>query len=487
VLPSAPNPETEPHAPVRPQGRYVPLIQVASLIVTASIIWVNGISPRLHRFSWATLIGTALGYTIFACGASAAITVGLLLAVPRTERGDIVWKTLRTSAAGAWFAPAILLLSQLSPASLAGAVVLVMTTTRVLYSEWRLLHPPEAPLPVWRPANPMFGEADPPRPLFLKELMPSLIAALSAQAALAAAGMQARFLAGALAVMCTATLTIYAVSTGAAGSKKPDNLPRSILGLALTILLAAGLTVGGLRDRVFRRVRPGQGASADAGPNEPTGTAGEQRALPPPTAMMAGVADGTYPGVILQTEPQKVPKLVAPVIEMDGGFYADARRDMTIAFEGEYWMYRSMYRRPPPNSYFQKGTPAALFFHTSDRWPLNMEAHQKLDQPLDLRCCRKVQVQVWNADIFPGTVSLELLTLDSAGVRTLGLGIIPVQSVPDLRQQHVQAVMETLEFAVPRDPEPPLCNELEVVFRRAAARADKSARIAIERFVLVRK
>ena len=464
-------------------------MQVASLLVTASLMWLNTISPRLHRYSWATLIGTALGYTAFACGASAAITVGLLLTVSRKERGDIVWQTLRISTAGAWFAPAILLLSRFSPASLAAAMVLVIATTHVLYAEWRQAHPPEEPLPVWRPVNPMFGEADPPRPNLLKQLMPALLVAISMQAAVAAAAMHARFLAGALFVMGATMLTVYAVSIGLAAMSRRQDLPRSIMSLVVTILLAAGLTVGGLSDRVFRRSRPGQEGSSDATANEPSGSPGGQPQRPkhPPESMMTGLADGTYPGVILQTELQKVPRLVAPLIEVDGGLYRDAKRDMSIAFEGEYWMFRSLYRRPPANSYFQKGTPAALSFHTSDHWPLNMEAHQKFDQALDLGCCRKVQVRLWNADLYPGTVSLELLAVNSQASRPLPLGIIPVQSVPDLRREHTEAVMETLEFSIPADPKPPLCDELEIIFRRAASRADKSARIAIDRFVLVRR
>jgi hypothetical protein len=464
------------------------------------MIWVHAISPRLHRYSWATLIGSALGYTVFACVASAAITCGLLLAIPRRERGDIVWGTLRTSAAGAWFAPAIILLSQLSPAALAAAVVLVMTTTRLLYSEWRVLHPPEEPIPVWVPTDPMFGEADPPRPFFLKALGPALAVALSMQAAVTAFAMHVYLLAGALFVMSTAMLTIFSISAGASDARRPENLPRSILGLVLTIFLAAGLTVGGLRGRVVRALGPGAGmesgtgeqAAGEPGPTEPGATrAGQPSPKDPPQPMSASAADGSYPGVILQPEPAKVPMLVAPVLEMgEGRLYPGARRELTIAFEGEYWMYRFLYRRPPANSYLRKGTPADLSFRTPDHWPLLMEAHQKLDQAIDLECCGKVQVRLWNADTYPGTVSLELLALESGGDgprSSQSFGIAPVRSVPDLTKEHVTAVMETLEFTVPAKSAPRACNELEVVFRRDRTRMDKSARIAIDRFILVPK
>jgi len=459
-------PEATPGIPARPQGRLALLVQVASLFATGWVIWLHSISPRLHRYSWATLIGSALGYTLFACAASAAITCALLLAIPRRERGDIVWGTLRTSAAGAWFAPAIILLTQLSPESLAAALVLVVLTTRLLYSEWRLIHPPKEPLPVWVPADPMFGEADPPRPIFLKELAPSLAVALSAQAAVAAFAMHAHLLAGALFAMSGAMLTVFAISAGVGAGRRPESLPRSILSLAVTILLAAGLTVGGLRGCLNRG--GGLAGASDPGPSQPAGPPGGQPAPPPgtlPPALAASAADGNYPGVILQPEMQKVPMLVAPPI--DGGLYPrGAKRESAIPFEGEYWMYRFLYRRPPPNSYFRKGTPADLSFHTPDHWPLIMEAHQRLDQAIDLRCCGKVEVRLWNADPYPGTVSLELLAFSNDGARgrSQSLGTAPVRSAPDLKKEPVTAVLETLEFAVPPSFAPAACNELEWSF-----------------------
>ena len=477
--------------PAKPQGPLALLVQVVSLFATGWIVWLNAFSPRLHRYSWATLIGSALGYAVFAYAGSAAITLGLLLAVPRRERGDIVWGTLRTSFAAVWFAPAIILLSQRSPAALAAALVLVTSVTRLLYAKWRSLHPPEDLGPLWVPADALFGEAESPPPLLLKELAPSLAVALIIQAAATAYLMHGRLLGGALFAMSVAMLTAFSISSGASDTDRPQNLPRSILGIVLTILMAAGLTVGGLSGRVIRRGgMAGNSDSADRS-GQPTGGAdpllSELKDTRPQQA--AVFPDGSFPGVILQTEMQKVPMLVAPVLDMGSGLHRTAVRPLTIAFEGEYWMYRLPYRRPPPNSYFRKGTPAALSFSTTDHWPLIMEAHQRLDQPLDLRCCREVRVEVWNGDLFPGTVSLELWALDTTGsvAHSRSLGTAQVQSSPDLKKDPVMAVPETLEFPIPANLGQVTCNELEVVFRRDRTRMDKSARVAIDRFILVPK
>jgi len=62
------------------------------------------------------------------------------------------------------------------------------------------------------------------------------------------------------------------------------------------------------------------------------------------------------------------------------------------------------------------------------------------------------------------------------------LGTAPVTSTPDLRADPVVAVPETLDFPISGGGS---CTELKVTFRRARSRVDKSARIAIERFLLV--
>ena len=112
-----------------------------------------------------------------------------------------------------------------------------------------------------------------------------------------------------------------------------------------------------------------------------------------------------------------------------------------------------------------------------------------LFRSIDLNCCRQVQVEIRNADRYPGTVSLELYVMatDSPGSPSLSLGTLPVQSAPDLKADPVQPVPELLQFSIPEDEALDACNELKVVFRRDRSRADKSARVAIERFVLVPK
>jgi hypothetical protein len=116
-----------------------------------------------------------------------------------------------------------------------------------------------------------------------------------------------------------------------------------------------------------------------------------------------------------------------------------------------------------------------------------MEAHHKLDQAISLGCCSKIQLGIRNGDRYPGTVGLELVLINSElpGSPWQSLGIAPVASVPDLKQDPIPAVPETLDFMIPPGATLESFNELKIVFLRERARVDKSAKVAIERFVLV--
>jgi len=162
------------------------------------------------------------------------------------------------------------------------------------------------------------------------------------------------------------------------------------------------------------------------------------------------------------------------------------QRPLSIPFSGEYWMFRWPYARPPKTSFFQRGTPSALSFSSTDHRPLQMEARHKLDQPVSLTCCAAIRLEIRNADRYPNTISLELVLInnDRHGVSQM-LGHYNVTSRPDLSRDPVVPVNETLEFPIPVSSSLEAFDEFRVIFQRAYRRADKSARVSIERFVLV--
>jgi hypothetical protein len=470
-------------------GRVGMLAQTASLGITGVLIWNSAVRPRLIFEKPSAILAHALLYACLAWFFAAVITVALYFTLARGETDQVIWSTFRTAGVAVWFAPACILLSQLSPATLIAALVLVITATRLLYSEWsagKLVE--QAPVA----ATPgLFGSWAVRPPVFTRELFTGLAAAVSLQAGVVSVWRHKPLFAGFWFVLSAAIVTLFAMVSGAVEDSRPPTLPRSVFGMAMAVLLASGLTVGGLR------VARGSGdGDAPGGPGSGKGAVASAKevlrdlfgddqaapgekipgAVPLLPAVTPGIApDGSFPGVILWPEVKPVTRLVAPPPQGLSTGTAPAR-PYTIPFAGQYLLFRFPQRRPPPTSILQRGSPATLAFSTVDHWPLNMEAIQKLDEPIDLSCCRALRVEIWNADRFPGTVALELYADDRL------LGSMPVRSAPDLQRDPIVAAPESLEFPITAGG---MCTELKVTFRRARTRADKSARIAIERFVLV--
>jgi hypothetical protein len=487
-------------------------VEILSLLATGWVMWRVWSGPRSATHSFGFVFRTAVTFTLFAWLWSAVIALLLHLAIRRVEKVDVIGATLRTSAVAVWFAPATMLLSSLSAWSIPAALVLVVNATRLLYSQWQIVYPQEEVAPVLVPQSAgMLGAGELPLAILPRHLGPALAVSFGLQSGLAADLLSHPMLAAALLTMSAAHLTVFAISAGVWTDQRQPSLPRSVFGLILTLLLATGLSVVGVTGGngwgfgngsadgpgsildLFRRGRDGttdeklpETATKDKGSGN-ADLAHKLPPLPPPPPRTTTDLGGSFPGVILWPEVQPVPLLVAPLPAIGGG-YATPAHPLSIPFGGEYWMWRSMFfTRPPPNSYFQRGTPAHLSFSTTDRWPLQMEAHQKLEQSVDPTWCGKIQIAIVNADRFPGTVSLELTLVNNqfGAQATESLGQAPVLSTPNLKADPVLAVPETVEFTVPLSGPLRQFNEFQVAFRRARSRADKSARIAIGRFILV--
>jgi hypothetical protein len=331
-----------------------------------------------------------------------------------------------------------------------------------------------------------------------RELATGIAAALAFQTGFLFATRHQPLIAGGWFALTAAIVTLFALVSGAVSDGPPPSLPRSVLGIAATILLGASLTVGGLR---MARGGDGSGSADGAGPpgaGQPIGAVASARevlkelfgdddkgkdgkgngdAAGKPVPQFTGIApDGTFPGVILWPETRPVTRLVAPLPRGMGMGLASAQ-SFSIPFDGRYLLYQWPMVRPPATSILQRGNPAEYSYRTTNRGRLNMDAMQKFDDPVDFACCSRLRVELWNADRYSDTVALEAL-LDGRS-----LGAMPVKSHPDLAKDPVVAVLESIDFPIPPGIAP--VTELKVVFQRARVRADKSARMSIERFVLL--
>ena len=477
--------------------------QIASLFVTGCVVWAVLLSLEPLPITF----GRVLGLSLLAWFCCAGMFAGMhfLLAEPITAQ--TVRTLLRTSTIGVWFTPAAILLAEYSPAAMVAGLIVVVGATRVLYSEWRLAQgEPERPLPA-PGVHRLFEDYAHPAPALFKQLAPKFALTLLIQAGTVAVMMHYPLLAAACFALSAALLTAFGMAAGVIPQARPRGLPASAIASLLTVLLAASLTVGTLTRGSMRDYhRPGGDASYwpnpgllgtarallsqslyDSGPHTPRKASGTHGPAPggvpryEPAGDIGRVGDNEFPGVILWPEVSPDTTLVAPILS-GVSFSSRASHPLGIPFSGQYWMFRAPYKRPPYGSFFRRGSPASLAFSTTDHAPLVMEAHHRLDQAIDLRCCRKIQVAIWNADHYPGTVALELILIDTGrrGRPSQSLGISPVRSSPGSLP-----VRETLEFSIPTAPELRWFDEFEILFHRDRNRIDKSAHIEIERFVLI--
>lgn len=483
--------------------------QLMSLIVTGYVVWIAVAATAFFRGSLPTLIGRAVGFALLAWICNATLLAGIYFSSAEAI-SDHLRRIVRASTTAVWIAPAIILMTEQSELAILAALILVVSATRGLYSDWRSVQAESDQFLPVHDADGLFQHCAPPSSIFSGQLAAGVALAFFAQTGVVAAMMHYPLPAACCFAFSTVFVTVFGMTSRMLSPKRSGGLPRAILGVILTVLLAVALTLGGSLGGLMR----GSGGTAARNSGRPpgliemvqnllrqwlyrgkTGTVSRSSGTTAhldssiagfePAATPGKVGRNEFPGVILWPAVNAVTTLVAPV-PAGVGFSAHAARPLGIPFSGEYWMFRAPNKRPPYGSFFQRGSPASIGIVSTDGAPLQMEAHHKLDKAIDLRCCSKIQIAIWNADIYPSTVALELILINTEQPRQLSpsqsLGTAAVRSTPG-----ALLVRETLEFPVPSTSVLERFNEFKVVFHRDRKRLDKSARIEIDRFVLVPK
>lgn len=436
--------------PRRSQRRLTPWLQVLSLAAAAWFVWFHSVVPRLAILPVSAIAGQALFYFTFAAAGAAAITVFTYLAVMRAGVHPIR-DPLDSIAVAVWYAPAMFVASSFSPVSLGASLIMVVSTTRVLVAQWT------APT-----AHKRSRRFTPPRVLGWRTAI-ALLASAAVHASILAIGGNYRLPAAALLALSAAVLTALAVVIGA-DKPKSTSLPNAVLGVILTMILALGITVVRYAGGDGDLLGDGSGSASRATKQDPPP---RDRRLP---------ADGDFPGVILLAD--RPPEQHEPFI-----FPRPSRQNPgqplahTIPFTGEYWLFRAPLRRPPEETSFRAGGSLLDFsFSTTDGFPLLMEAHQRLEQPIELDCCGNIEVAVTSEDLIPGAAWLELTVTDSrlGRHRALHLGSAALTA----------GGHEVLHFTVPVFTSLDRFDEIGLAFHQAS-HANRSLKVEVEGFTLV--
>jgi hypothetical protein len=203
----------------------------------------------------------------------------------------------------------------------------------------------------------------------------------------------------------------------------------------------------------------------------------------------AEVSDA-YVGILLWPEKQRHTKLIAPLpLSFKQHLFGnDNAKRLVIPFDGVYWFYRAPDNRPPLTSHEAHGSPETVSIRSTDRRPLRMEAHQNLGTLINLNCCSRIEIAIRNADRYRESVSLELVITDSASPdkESQSLGRAMVRSTrPWKLYDDRPPTTETLSFVVPANLGIHRFDEITVVFRLDADRADAGAKIGIDHFTLL--
>jgi hypothetical protein len=193
-----------------------------------------------------------------------------------------------------------------------------------------------------------------------------------------------------------------------------------------------------------------------------------------------------FPGVILYPEHKTLTTLIAPPPSAITGSETSLNDPLNIPFDGVYWLWQPPADQPTAKAVAQFGNPTTIGFHSADGSALWMEAHQSLVRTITLDCCNAIQVVIDNAEVQPKGMAMELMLRNTAvaGKPYVSLGI------QNVSEQHNNSHAngsgsQTLTFHVPREIKLGRFDEFKVWFRLQWWRGDKSARIAINRFVLV--
>ena len=198
------------------------------------------------------------------------------------------------------------------------------------------------------------------------------------------------------------------------------------------------------------------------------------------------IRSDAYIGVILtpkrlpQAISKKLPQLVLNT-KVPG-----VKNPLHISFTGSYWFFQDPFVRPPFDSMRAEGDPAKVGVRSSNRKPLQMEAVQTLDEPIETRDVDKIKLAILDADQHPQTISVELVLVDTRtwGIPMLSLGVERLEQSTDL--MNVMASRpETEGFTVPLRSHLERFNQIRLIFRLDPSRDRRAAAIAIESFVLV--
>ncbi|HTH52538.1 MAG TPA: hypothetical protein VL495_01225 [Edaphobacter sp.] len=195
-----------------------------------------------------------------------------------------------------------------------------------------------------------------------------------------------------------------------------------------------------------------------------------------------------YVGIVLLSPSVKQRKLEMPAKHDPMNFSVRLAQPLEIPFDGQYWYFKAPDRQPRPTAHVVRADTLKATIQSSDSYPLLMEAHQRLSDPMDLGCCSAIHMVVQNADKREGRIALELWvrnrTVKPVVPHYLGTATIPSSELPTAAKSWpARPPEENMSFPIPPGLAGLQFDEIMLVVRSSPALARTGAKIAIRKFV----
>ena len=445
-----------------------------TVVIAVLAAYLIGMEPARTGSLGASLFYILLGWTLAA---------GLLLCVYSISSLEEIRSLLRvsllSSAPAMWFVPAVLLICAPAPASIAIGLLLVANTVRVLVSRGlsRQVHIPSARrhrVSRQIPTVQLFSSVR-ASPAFKSESATVLLGALAFQLGIAAIwagyGLTSAVLFGTAA-------TAWTLAAIAKGVFLPRRQVDSLMRAALTLLLTTAISV--------RQLSVNTQAVSD--PTLPQMTYLTLQSLihrdplvrePPrkkvtrvltPVDVLPPVSNMLAEGVILR------PEFIRPrlsIIVSPGRVHLLRSSPMRFRFTGEYRLFPVSSNDLKKDWAVQTGTPVDSIFATVSGRPLQTEAYQILNPPVDFTTCRTLQLSLVSREAFPAAAIVQLI--GNRKVPDLGPEIFGLDRTPE----------ETVEFAIPVSLRGLRVTGIRIIFKCIAAESSRSLRVAVQGFNLI--
>jgi hypothetical protein len=427
---------------------------LATGLNTAFVISYLICKPPSHTLSLTTRLVAPIIFIIVACIAG---TFGTWMMLPTGEH-DQLRALSRIGLRGWLFLPTIaLFLHQGSPLA---PLIAIICATLIAISIHRLIA--MTPNPTSEPTTTQPN-------LFTTEIQISpsswlpLALSLCLYAAFAAATQKEIELVTLLLATWTLVITLQITAAQPTTSnQQPATNPYSLIATALLCTFLA-LSANIWHDRYLGWA----GIHHDSAPKNPIATTNR-----PSTG---------YQTIVLWPlkKPEKV--IPSPPVNIDPSAPGTGKA-WIIPFYGPYWYFKVPGEIPGPNAQTTHADPLKANVRSTDRFPLLMDAHQYLASPIDLTCCREMQV-VFRNDPTLGALAVALTLTDSQKKRSQNLGIKLV--TPNQSSGIASPTEETLIFSFPKSAAIAKFDAITVTLVSTPTHATAGRRVAIERFIMI--